>query len=171
MTPILGLPEGTTSVIAIDPGAKGGWAWFRKDSPLWGLRSCGLARPDKGERPPTFDTDHRAHRVCVCILEVPQFQKGDNPGRVNDLFRLTLRAGLLAEATHADFLWARTPHSWKGSVDKDAHNTRCLKRLTGLELDVVKEARRGDNTLVPRSEINNVIDAIGLGLVSVGRWF
>ena len=172
MTPVLGLPAGCTSLISIDPGGKGGWSYFRKDSPTWELKDCGLVRPDKGERPPrVINQDRRAGRICVCVCEIPQFQKGDTPGKMNDLITLTLRAGLLVESTDADFYIRRTPRQWKGGVEKDTHNVRCLKRLTGLELDILKEARRGDGTLVPRSEVNNVIDAIGLGLVTVGRWF
>ena len=172
MTPLLGLPAGCTSLLSIDPGAKGGWAYFRRDSHQWELKEAGLARPDKGERPRrVFDLDHKAGRICVCVCEVPQFQKGDDPKRVNDLITLTLRAGLLVESSGADYYVRRTPHQWKGGVEKDVHNVRCLKHLTGLELDTLKESRRGDGTLVPRSEINNVIDAIGLGLVTCGRWF
>ena len=166
MIPVKSLPPLARSAVTIDPGANGGWALWYKLSPAgWVLYQCGLARPDKGERVPKL-----SGIPDLCVLEVPQHQHGDTPKRTNDLFKTTLRAGLLAESTQAGELWVRSPHDWKGGVDKAVHNGRVMKRLSKEELDLVGSCRTGAGGLVPASLINNVIDAIGLGLVSLGRW-
>lgn len=159
------LPERIQQLVSIDPGASGGWAMFVKHESVWLLRSCGLARPDLGERPYRL-----THIDSCCAVEVPQHQKKDTPKRTNDLFKTTLRAGLLAEATNADCLLIRHPHDWKGSVDKTVHNNRCLERLAKIEIDVLKYTKRGDGKPVPEKQLNNVIDAIGLGLTVLDRW-
>jgi hypothetical protein len=163
------LPSNVGIVYAIDPGALGGWAYgynwgFERG---WELYACGLARTPRGERPPR----HNPYAgQCCCIGELPQHQKKDTPKRTNDLFKTSLRLGLLAEATGAGYLWTRSPHSWKHSVNKDLHNARCRERLRPAELDLLNKALRGDGTRVTKDELNNVIDAIGIFIESVGRW-
>ena len=168
MIPVKSLPPLARSAVTIDPGANGGWAlWYKlSDQTGWVLYQCGLARPDKGERPAGV----KGRGLGLCVLEVPQHQHGDTPKRTNDLFKTTLRAGLLAESTQARELWVRSPHDWKGGVDKAVHNGRVMKRLSKEELDLIGSCRTGAGGLVPASLINNVIVAIGLGLVSLGRW-
>jgi hypothetical protein len=148
------------AIMTIDPGGLGGWACGYYDGQLL---SCGLARPDRGERPPLLKPD-------VVIVELPQHQHNDTAKRTNDLFLTSVRAGHLAEATGAKYVLYVNPHNWKGGVPKKTHNDRCLKRLSQDELKMLNNACRSDGTPVSKSEVNNVIDAIALFFVQTGRW-
>ena len=147
------------STLAIDPGKSTGWALFRREE----LSACGLVDPTKGERPP------RHEGLDVCVVEVPCHQHSDTPSLTNDLFKTAFRAGQLAESTGCRDIVAVSPHAWKGSVPKDLHNERVLKRLTEDERKILYAACRADGKKVSVSLLNNVIDAVGLGLWYLGR--
>lgn len=153
------------SVMAVDPGALGGWAiGTKRQDGVWCVYDCGLSRTDRGERPTMYRPD-------IVIVELPQHQHDDTPGRTNDLFVTSIRAGMLAEATGARAWMTIAPHKWKGGTPKKIHNERCLERMTPFELDLLNNyAKRGDGTPVAPSEGNNVIDAIGILFNMTGRW-
>jgi hypothetical protein len=156
------LPPSANRLQSVDPGEAGGWALVErslKQGPIpyfqWDLIDCGLVLFSKGERPPPRSAD-------VCLVEVPQWQ-GDSVDRVNNLLVTACRAGHLAEATGAKWVWYTHPHTWKGSVPKDIHNQRILARLTAQERILV------DRVTCAKSLLNNVVDAIGLALWGVRR--
>lgn len=153
------------SVMTVDPGALGGWALgTRGQDGVWRVYDCGLSRTDRGERPMMYRPD-------IVIVELPQHQHSDTPERTNDLFVTSIRAGMLAEATGARTWLTVTPHKWKGGAPKKIHNDRCLERMGSFELDLLnKYAKRGDGTAIAPSELNNVIDAIGILFKMTGRW-
>lgn len=164
MIEIKKIPPECTDLTAIDPGAAGGWAQFRLfDTPsprTWELILCGLTKWEKGERPAVS----KGFAERYVVAELPQVQHNDTPSRINNLFKTSARAGHLAESTRAHYVCYVHPHDWKGSVGKELHNDRVIKRMTVRELEVLK------NCDCPRHLLNNVIDAIGLGLVTIGRW-
>jgi len=145
-----------SSVLAIDPGAKSGWALSRDQV----IVAAGLVRLDRGDRVRLF-TD-----LTEVWCELPQWQCGDTPARINDLFTTARRAGALVvqacpgwdpENVH----WI-APHAWKGSVDKAVHNERVRKRLAAGELLLLQD--------IPQTLVNNVLDAIGLNMYATGRY-
>lgn len=167
------IPADVQALVSVDPGALGGWAYFLLGigmgvSKFWYLHSCGLARTARGERPARYQLP--SGFKLACIGELPQHQKNDTAARTNNLYVTSMRLGMLAESTGADYLVTRHPHEWKGNVDKELHNARCLKRLSDAERIILNKATRGDGTPVLPSELNNVIDAIGLGLMELRRW-
>ena len=150
------VPEGLT--LTIDAGRHTGWAIWAEST----LTRCGLVDSDSAclelHMPQCFD------RV---VIEIPCFQKGDSSKRVNDILVTARRGGYIlgrlrpgpnVEIHYID------PHSWKGSVEKAVHNQRTRDRLTIEELGILATAR------IPPSLINNTLDAIGIGLVTLGRW-
>lgn len=58
-----------------------------------------------------------------------------------------------------------TPEVWKGAVPKHIHQPRILKALTPEERFVLKSVTEGMNG----SLVHNVIDAVGIGMFSLGR--
>jgi len=144
------------SVLAIDPGAKTGWALSRDQT----IVAAGLVRLDKGDRMRVFAD------LAEVWCELPCWQRGDTPARINDLFVTARRAGALVVQACPDIdpetvHWI-SPHLWKHSVDKALHNSRVLKRMTDQEKALI-----GD---VPVALVNNVLDAIGLNMYATGRY-
>ena len=142
-------PPGVGRRLSIDPGVRGtGWA-------LWSttgfLLACGL------HEPPWED-------ITRVAIEVPRVYRKSRVDP-NDLITLAFLAGryvgkaqsLTGFTCEAKWCW---PHEWKGDLDKDITEARARKKLTADERLVVEECER----YVPRSLMNNVWDAIGIGL-------
>lgn len=131
-------------LISIDPGKRAGCAMFEAGRLAW---SGG------------FDGD--APRLALpvpdaLVIETPH--TGAGKATTKDLITLSIRAGI------ARCLWGVTVPArfvvatdWKGSTPKTVHHPRILATLTSHELEI---AEVGDP---------NVIDAIGLGLWTLGR--
>lgn len=150
----------TAYTLAIDPGKDTGWA-SGEDAQLTG---CGLFDPDQSLLliPAT---------ITQIIVELPCWQKGDKPERINDLYITAFRAGLSCARfrTGEQKLRIVRPREWKGSVPKDVHNERVLRALTAEERAIVFAACDAGGKKVSVSKLNNVIDAVGLFLFQVGR--
>src|SRR5574343_186189 len=73
------------------------------------------------------------------IVEIPCWQKGDTPSRINDLLITAFRAGETVRdaGETCQSLRIVRPRDWKGSVPKDLHNERVLKALTTEERAIV----------------------------------
>lgn len=150
----------TTDTLAIDPGKATGWA-YGVDTQLTG---CGLFDPDQTSLVIPA-------RITQIIVELPCWQKGDKPERINDLYITAFRAGLACAELRAveQKLRIVRPRDWKGSVPKDVHNERVLKALTTEERAIVFAACDAGGKKVSVAKLNNVIDAVGLFLFQVGR--
>ena len=129
--------------LAIDPGKCTGWSLFSTSGTLL---ACGVGEP------PVDDID----RVAV---EIPQFYP-KKPVPVSDLIQLAYRAGIIIGSLRAREILAFFPHEWKGTLPKDVCESRIRRKLNPDERLVVEECER----YVPRSLMNNVWDAIGIGL-------
>ena len=151
--------------LALDPGAKGGWALSFRGA----IVACGLVRVDKGE------TMRRFGNLSWIVCEDQQLYPSDitalGPARAakkaRDLIVLARRAQALCDQAlggqpGAKVTWV-LPHAWKGSVPKGIHNERVLVRLTDQERALV----HGCTT---PALVNNVIDAVGLNLWQSGRY-
>lgn len=150
----------TSPIVAIDPGKHAGIAWFEGGL----LVRAMLVDPDESEplRCPFV-------RPWFAVVELPCHQRGDTPARTNDLFKTAFRAGRLVERTGARANHTISPHAWKGNVPKDLHNERVLKKLSAAEREIVYAACTQDGKRVAVGLLNNVIDAVGIGLWEIGR--
>lgn len=150
-----------TNLITVDAGAHTGWArWY-----LARLVVCGLYDFAKAKMPPEYHVMHDGTETLV--LEVPQWQQNDTPAKINNLFKCTQKGDYFAGRLRPAKVEHVNPHEWKGSVEKSIHNERVLNRLTPAETSIYKQYV--ERAVAP-SLRNNVIDAIGLGLVVLGRW-
>lgn len=143
------IPPGVGRRLAIDPGRNTGWAMFNTTG---FLVACGTGEP------PASD-----YGITRLVIEVPQkYPRGR--ARPNDLITLAFMAGRYvgraqtgAFPVEARFLW---PHEWKGDLKKDITEARIRRKLTVEERTIVEECSR----FVPSSHMNDVFDAIGLGM-------
>lgn len=126
-------------LLAIDPGTHQGWAHFESGR----LVACGLgAAPDM---------------VCQkVIIELPEYRPGSRVSP-NDLISLAVKVGLAA-ARHYDVVEFVKPSKWKGSVPKEIHGRRIVAKLDADEVYELGLAK------CPGSKLNNIVDAVGLGL-------
>lgn len=149
--------------LSIDGGAKGGWAL----SAGMTIVACGLVRLDKRERMRQF-TD-LSWVICEDQQLYPTDVRHLGPERsckkAHDLIVLGRRAAIMCEqaAPGVEVTWV-LPHAWKGSVPKETHNERVLKRLTDPERALLHACG------CPPVLLNNVIDAIGLNLWMTRRY-
>lgn len=147
--------------LAVDPGAQGGASRVAGTNTGWALFNttgfliaCGTGEPPCGG-------------VSRLVIEVPQAYK---PGRLKhaidpgDLIALAFFAGRLVGRVQAGqmpveaaWVW---PHQWKGDLPKEVCENRTKRKLNTTEQAVVAECERN----VPGGLMNNVFDAIGLGL-------
>jgi hypothetical protein len=152
-----------STLLAIDPSKPGGntgVAWFKNAQ----LMRCWI---HNDQRAPTL-----VSAPDVFVYEQQYITPADIRGsaavvakRMNDLMQLQRCNGqweqAVARANALAQIHAPYPVQWKGSVDKEVHNDRVLKRLTPAEREVIPK--------LPKSKLHNVIDAIGLGLWALGR--
>lgn len=136
-------------LLAIDPGADTGWAYFEKKK----LTKCGLGAP------PVVG-------VTEVLIEKPTLYPRSK-ARSSDVITLAVRAGECGGAYGSLGVAVEyvEPRTWKGQVPKDVHHARIWATLAQDERLVVDRAVSG---LAP-SKRHNVLDAVGLGLYGVGR--
>jgi hypothetical protein len=134
--------------LAIDPGLHTGWARFD---------GCSLVACGSGE-PPFLG----ARRV---VIELPQIYPS-NPVPPNDLVTLAFLAGRYAEAAREAAVGAEVftvlPHAWKGDLPKKVCADRVRSRLSPGESLVLEQCG------VPKGQLHNVLDAIGIGQFAFG---
>ena len=146
------LPVGLSFVLlAIDPGASTGWGVFDKTQ----LLGCGLGDP-------------HVERAARIVIELPQVYP-QQPVPPNDLITLAFLAGRYAGAAMGGSVGVAVstvfPHQWKGNLPKDLCAIRVRAALTPAERTIV------DAIDVPEKQRHNVMDAIGIGLFTLGRRF
>lgn len=161
--------------LAVDPGLRAcGCSLFEQDT----LYRAWLSRnPIKAERGPKAwermaaavlndlirYAPQRSRLVNTLVIEVPQIYWGAKKGgRAADLIEVAGVVGSVAAAVPVLDRIHYLPREWKGTVPKEIHNKRVVKRLR-----VEEDARivRPSATL-----LHNVIDSIGLGFKQVGRF-
>ena len=136
------------TLLAVDPGKHFcGWAFFVDGV----LHSCGLDVPDE------IALLMHAERL---VIELPQIYRASRTkGDPNDLIDVALVVGqIMASFTDVTLI---KPRAWKGTVKKEVMTARIESKLTDAE-----------KALIPRLSISlrhNVVDAIGIGLFSLGR--
>lgn len=137
-------------ILTIDPGTKcTGWAFFSGGV----LEDCGLSR--------ATSIEEHWHNLKLLIARADRvvsekmYNRGDRTVRVQDLLELNLLAGRLARE------WVY-PHEWKGYVPKNIHQPRIIKHMAVDERQILGGVR-------PLHLRHNTVDAIGIGLVLLGR--
>ncbi len=142
-----------TKLIAIDPGDFAGVALFEGELLARVEFVVGAARVGwKWEGPPH----------CDVVCEVPQKYVGSN-AEMQSLLTLAVTAGYLIGAVQPKSIKLCFPRDWKGQRPKDVDNAYTLKLLTDQERQILEVSG------IPRSQLHNVIDAIGIGLWALKR--
>jgi hypothetical protein len=143
------------TLLAVDPGADAGWARYRDNGIL---EACGL------------NTHAMTQDITRCVIERPMiYPGGRQKARPNDIIKLAVRAGEWGGRVDAHVGIQSEyvePHKWKGTIAKDACHARIWATLTPDERTIVDKASTG----VAPSKRHNILDAVGIGLWSVGRY-
>ncbi len=143
------------NLLAIDPGASTGWAWFRRGE----LISCGRVNPECYCDLTVYASDRAIDTVLIeCPRAYPR-------GKVdpNDLIRLARRVGQLeAIFPGAEIVY---PHTWKGTLSKVQCHARWLGKLSPAEVGALAGGLLG----VPKSAQHDVQDAVCLGMWRIGQ--
>ena len=160
-------------ILCVDPGIRGcGVALFDSDDRR--LARCAYvknpARSGGGPREAAcmgaavFNAVHEPARFVV--VEWPQvYAQGKQKGDQADLLSLAAVDGAIVGAFGLSEAASVLPRVWKGQVPKEIMVSRILLRLTDGERGIFEACTRE----VPKSLRHNVVDAIGIGLFTVGR--
>ena len=147
-------------LVSIDPGVRFlGWAFFHNKR----LMDCGLLKAkglddmlERCRQFESYDVDH-------VVIEKPQvYIQRKMKGDANDLITIALVAGYVgAFFKHVNFV---KPRDWKGTVDKEVMCKRVVSRwMNEREREILARLQ------IPKSYVNNTVDAIGVGLHWMGR--
>lgn len=102
------------------------------------------------------------------VIEIPNaHEKRKRKVDPQDLITLAIRAGRWIERIPHDSLTQKFPSEWKGGVPKEMHNGLVLQALTPGERATF--AFYCQKQKIPKGKLNNVVDAIGIGLEDLGR--
>lgn len=139
-----------TTLLAIDPGAKTGWALYHPFNEGWTLTGCGVGTPnDLGFIPP--------RNISIVVIEEPQIYP-NSPARPADILKVQRIVGRYEERfSTAKYMHFVHPHAWKGSVPKDIMLAR-IEVNTPLRDRPAMASYKGGYR-------HNMVDAVGLG-----RW-
>lgn len=135
---------------AIDPGACTGWAVFDGAT----LVLCGVCDPAEL----SFRGGEKA------VIERPDAHRGrEQKAKPESIATLLMLVGQYTERARVAGVSVQLvkPSAWKGAVPKDVHQVRVLNELTSAERIALAD--------LSKTKRHNMIDAIGLGLWSVGR--
>lgn len=160
------------TLLAVDPGLRNaGVALFSLDGPNAGqlIHAQLIKNPAQGDGPNAWFAlgDHAyeifkklGHRIDVYAVEVMQVYKGNykNP---NDLIQVAACGAAIGAALPIKEAHGYYPREWKGNVPKAIHNERTMNRISEAEKKVIQRT--------PGYLMNNVIDAIGIGLFHLER--
>lgn len=134
------------SLLAIDPGARTGWAFFQAWPQGWRLDGCGVVQPDVSLGISNPD---------IVVIENPQIY-ANGKADPDDILKLARLVGRYEERFRkASLIELVRPREWKGSIDGDIMCARIEAAMTPEE-KVVAAAYKGGYR-------HNMIDAIGLG--------
>ncbi len=162
MTPITVTPADVhhwrrkTSLLAIDPGAKTGWALFLEPGG-WHLAACGVVSP---KDPPTWPGVKDLDQV---VIENPVVYS-HSPVPPAKLMKLARIVGRYEERfAHAKNVELVEPRTWKGSVDGDIMLRRIEASLNPVDRAMHDSYMGGYK--------HNMTDAVGLGLWALKQPF
>ena len=147
------------TLLAVDPSSRAtGWATYAGQE----LTACGLIRGHD-----TLDMIEAIRgdlpRGLPAIIELPKvYQQSRQKGDPNDLINVAAVAGACALVCTPPIRFV-LPREWKGTTPKRIDNERTARKLTPAELQAVIDCE------CPPSLLDNVMDAVGLGLFQVGR--
>jgi len=161
------------NLLSIDPGTTCcGWAYWRNRE----LSACGLSRTKATTVEARIrDHDFRLHwgtSIDVLVIEKPEvyqqrFWKGD-PRDLIDLAMVV--GGIVAQFPDVRSVKTVFPKDWKGQLPKDVSERRTLSKLSETEKQIVKDPHvLGSPTTAPQGLLNNMFDALGIGLWALQR--
>ena len=136
-------------VVAIDPGKQAGIAYFEGER----LVKAELVKNPLAHR------EKELARMVVC--ETPVIYP-DSPVDPATMIKLAFTAGLLVGLFECSDLRVVDPRGWKGQRPKGVDNRYTMSLLDPIETSIV-------NASTTRGKLNNVIDAVGIGLWHLGR--
>jgi len=151
-------------VLAIDPGKNTGIAKFEGEDLVW----CDLVKCSKAEGYCKYT--RKILQILsyfspfTVVIERPQiYPQRQQKGDPNDLIDVAILAGICIGAAQDCAVDLVKPHAWKGSRPKtvDVNYTKSLLSLA--------EKRILEKCDCRKSELHNVIDAVGIGLWKLGR--
>lgn len=126
----------------------------------------------RSSRGPLVD---RVQSIVACIfdgaicgdaatIELPTiYPHGRGKGGGNDIRDLAVLVGALISNIRGSIVLVE-PACWKGQVPKEIHQARILGKLDPNELCIIESARKKYGAVT-----HNLIDAVGIGLYSIGR--
>jgi hypothetical protein len=129
------------SLLAIDPGARTGYAYFLREKDTWALVGAAVSAPSV-YYPCALSPDY-------VVIECPD--RIFSYARTKDILKLARIVGRYEERYESSSLLLVTPHAWKGSVNGDIMTARIRAALTAPEAEIV------------RGLDHNGLDAVGLG--------
>jgi len=144
-------------ILAIDPGKDSGWALF-EDGLLVG---CGLLQVTSTDATQYKALADRLLVLDVCIVERPAIYPGrKQKASTTNIITLALTAG--GAMAHCGRRARKKiyvePRKWKGQRPKDVDNRRTISLLSAAEKKIVGQSGVGE------TKLNNVLDAVGIGL-------
>lgn len=134
---------------AIDPGANAGVAYFVDGYLI-------LAEL-------VTDPDYHVHTaIDRLVIELPLvYLGGRSKVNPNDLIKLAFRTGRITAGIPNSKVEFVRPVSWKGGVPDSVLYKRITSKLNDKEAKALPD--------IGKSRLHNVLDAIGIGLYSLGR--
>lgn len=146
--------------LSIDPGESSGWALWNDGK----LVTCGAG--DFKSLCCTMGVMPKG-----AIIELPQvYLKRLSKGDPNDLIKVAVQVGRYVECL--DRLGCKAtlvhPHSWKGTVPKEAHHAQIWAYCTSKEQEIIRLNGQGLN----KKALGDMMDAVGLGkwAYKTGLW-
>lgn len=136
-------------LVAIDPGRHAGIAYFEGNRLVKAELLTNPLAPRKREA------------AKVVIIEIPVIYP-DSPVDPATMIQLSFTAGLIGGLFEPSELIQIDPRGWKGTRPKGVDNRYTMGLLDAIETSIV-------NTSTSRGKLNNVIDAVGIGLWHLGR--
>jgi hypothetical protein len=135
-----------TSLLALDPGAKTGWAAFQRFDAGWKLTAGGVMSPD----------DAYPARVMYdqVVIENPVIYP-HSKARPADILTLARIVGRYQERYACSRIELVEPRRWKGSIDGDIMLRRIEAALNAADRAVYDAVKCGYK--------HNFTDAVGLG--------
>jgi hypothetical protein len=146
-----------TSLLAIDPGAKTGWALFLESADVWRLAACGVVSPMD---PTPWPGSKKLDQIVIEVPVIYPHSKA-SPKSILTLSRIVGRyEERFAEAGPIELI---EPRTWKGTIDGDI----MIRRIeAGLSL----EDRRVHDQYTGGYK-HNMTDAVGLGFWALKQPF
>lgn len=133
-----------TSLLAIDPGAHTGMAYFALHDGAWRLMEAFVCTPDDCSFPVRPD---------LVVIECPT--RVFDQATIGSILKLARVAGRYEERFAGTLVELVAPRDWKGTIDGDIMVERIKNSMSGHEAAVLARYKGG--------YAHNAVDAIGLG--------